>query len=116
MGIEIKALERKVWNETTANSRKRAPTIYAILKDWSSGNPPSNAQVKSFNASHVGVYKAHQATLNRIFNGSIKKYHALMARLYKAVSAIENSASTASSSTCDYQVHLACTILHCWAL
>ncbi|KAG1893092.1 uncharacterized protein F5891DRAFT_986166 [Suillus fuscotomentosus] len=77
--------------------------IYAILKDWSSGNPPSNAQVKSFNASsHVGVYKAHQATLNRIFNGSIKKYHALMARLYKAVSAIENSASTASSSTCDY--------------
>jgi hypothetical protein len=56
------------------------------LKDWSSGNPPSNAQVKSFNASsHVGVYKAHQATLNRIFNGSMKKYHALMARLYKAV-------------------------------
>ncbi|KAG1814457.1 hypothetical protein DFJ58DRAFT_850607, partial [Suillus subalutaceus] len=28
--------------------------IYAILKDWSSGNPPSSAQVKSFNASsHV---------------------------------------------------------------
>ncbi|KAG1894092.1 uncharacterized protein F5891DRAFT_1195652 [Suillus fuscotomentosus] len=101
---KIKALEQKVWNETMANSRKRAPTIYAILKDWSSSNPPSNAQVKSFNASsHVGVYKAHQATLNRIFNGSIKKYHTLMARLYKAVSAIENSASTASSSTCDYQ-------------
>ncbi|KAG1904369.1 uncharacterized protein F5891DRAFT_1207307 [Suillus fuscotomentosus] len=80
-----------------------ATMIYAILKDWSSGNPPSNAQVKSFNASsHVDVYKAHQATLNHIFNGSIKKYHALMARLYKAVSAIENSASTASSSTCDY--------------
>ncbi|KAG1833789.1 hypothetical protein EV424DRAFT_1639922 [Suillus variegatus] len=80
-----------------------ATMIYAILKDWSSGNPPSNAQVKSFNASsHVGVYKAHQATLNRIFSGSIKKYHALMARLYKAVSAIENSASAASSSACDY--------------
>ncbi|KAG1733126.1 hypothetical protein EDB19DRAFT_2041291 [Suillus lakei] len=80
-----------------------ATMIYAILKDWSSGNPPSNAQVKSFNASsHVGVYKAHQATLNRIFEGSMKKYHALMARLYKAVSAIENSASTASSSAGDY--------------
>ncbi|KAG1880032.1 hypothetical protein F4604DRAFT_1922723 [Suillus subluteus] len=80
-----------------------ATMIYAILKDWSSGNPPSNAQVKSFNASsHVGVYKAHQATLTRIFDGSRKKYHALMARLYKAVSAIDSSASTGSSSTCDY--------------
>ncbi|KAG1764354.1 hypothetical protein EDD22DRAFT_884061 [Suillus occidentalis] len=57
-----------------------ATMIYAILKDWSSGNPPSNAQVKSFNASsHVGVYKAHQATLNRIFEGSMKKYHVCFA-------------------------------------
>ncbi|KAG2125889.1 hypothetical protein BD769DRAFT_1668710 [Suillus cothurnatus] len=77
--------------------------IYAILKDWSSGNPPSSAQVKSFNSSfHIGVYKAHQATLTRIFNSSQKKYHALMARLYKAVSTVESSAPTGSSDTCDY--------------
>ncbi|KAG1832912.1 hypothetical protein DFJ58DRAFT_736214 [Suillus subalutaceus] len=80
-----------------------ATMIYAILKDWSSSNPPSNAQVKSFNtSSHVGIYKAHQVTLMLIFDGSRKKYHALMAQLYKAVSAIDNSASTGSSSTCDY--------------
>ncbi|KAG1807484.1 uncharacterized protein BJ212DRAFT_1303447 [Suillus subaureus] len=77
--------------------------IYAILKDWSSSNPPSSAQVKSFNASsHIGVYKAHQATLTCIFDGSRKKYHALMGQLYKAVSAIENLVSTGSSSTCNY--------------
>ncbi|KAG2036761.1 hypothetical protein BDR03DRAFT_982709 [Suillus americanus] len=79
--------------------------IYAILKDWSSGNPPLSAQVKSFNSSfHIGVYKAHQATLTRIFNSSQKKYHALMARLYKAVSTVESSESapTGSSDTCDY--------------
>ncbi|KAG1856598.1 hypothetical protein C8R48DRAFT_776001 [Suillus tomentosus] len=27
---KIKALERKVWNETTANSRKRAPTVTGL--------------------------------------------------------------------------------------
>ncbi|KAG1758608.1 hypothetical protein EDD22DRAFT_956715 [Suillus occidentalis] len=48
-----------------------AMLIYVILRDWSSGNPPSGAQVKSFNSSfHIGVYNAHQATLTCIFNGS----------------------------------------------
>ncbi|KAG1776446.1 hypothetical protein EV702DRAFT_1198145 [Suillus placidus] len=80
-----------------------ATIIHVILKDWSSGNPPSSAQVKSFNASsNIGVYRAHHATLSHIFAGSRKKYHALMARLYKAVSAVENTASTSSLNTCDY--------------
>ncbi|KAG2366132.1 hypothetical protein BDR07DRAFT_1480546 [Suillus spraguei] len=81
-----------------------ATIIYAILKDWSSGNPPSSTQVKSFNASfHINVYKAHQATLSCIFDGSPKKYHVLMAHLYKAVSgAVESSAFTGSLNACDY--------------
>ncbi|KAG1896130.1 uncharacterized protein F5891DRAFT_1175321 [Suillus fuscotomentosus] len=63
-----------------------ATVIYAILMDWRSGNPPSSSQVKSFNATvYISVYKAHEATLTRIFEGGKKKYHALMARLYKAV-------------------------------
>ncbi|KAG1885857.1 uncharacterized protein F5891DRAFT_1178319 [Suillus fuscotomentosus] len=81
-----------------------ATLIYSILKDWSSGNPPSGAQVKSFNSSfHISVYNAHQATLTRIFNGSRKKYHVLMARLYKAVSAVESSEPAGSlDAACDY--------------
>ncbi|KAG2121765.1 hypothetical protein DEU56DRAFT_927242 [Suillus clintonianus] len=80
-----------------------ATLIYAILKDWSSGNPPSSTQVKSFNTSfHISVYRAHQATLTRIFDGSQKKYHVLMARLYKAVSAVESSEPAGSLDTCDY--------------
>ncbi|KAG1879980.1 hypothetical protein F4604DRAFT_1922660 [Suillus subluteus] len=80
-----------------------ATLIYSILKDWSSGNPPSSTQVKSFNSSfYISVYKAHQATLTRIFDGSQKKYHVLMARLYKAVSAVESSEPAGSLDTCDY--------------
>ncbi|KAG1841638.1 hypothetical protein C8R48DRAFT_781351 [Suillus tomentosus] len=63
----------------------------AILMDWRSGNPPSSSQVKSFNATvYISVYKAHEATLTRIFEGGKKKYHALMARLYKAVCVSDN--------------------------
>ncbi|KAG1828747.1 hypothetical protein DFJ58DRAFT_876869 [Suillus subalutaceus] len=62
-----------------------ATMIYAILKDWSSSNPPS-------------MHKSNHS----IPPPTRKKYHALMAQLYKAVSAIDNSASTGSSSTCDY--------------
>ncbi|KAG1760277.1 hypothetical protein EDD22DRAFT_955085 [Suillus occidentalis] len=80
-----------------------ATLIYAILRDWSSGNPPSGAQVKSFNSSfHIGVYNTHQATLTCIFNGSQKKYHVLMVRLYKAVSAVESSEPAGSLDACDY--------------
>ncbi|KAG2145588.1 hypothetical protein BD769DRAFT_1382500 [Suillus cothurnatus] len=68
-----------------------ATVIYAILMDWRSGNPPSSLQVKSFNATiYISVYKAHEATLTRIFEGGKKKYHALMARLYKAVCVSDN--------------------------
>ncbi|KAG1900007.1 uncharacterized protein F5891DRAFT_1173357 [Suillus fuscotomentosus] len=68
-----------------------ATVIYAILMDWRSGNPPSSSQVKSFNATvYISVYKAHEATLTRIFEGGKKKYHALMARLYKAVCVSDN--------------------------
>ncbi|KAG2029853.1 hypothetical protein BDR03DRAFT_1017829 [Suillus americanus] len=59
--------------------------------DWRSGNPPSSSQVKSFNATiYISVYKAHEATLTQIFKGGKKKYHALMARLYKAISVSNN--------------------------
>ncbi|KAG2029429.1 hypothetical protein BDR03DRAFT_1018403 [Suillus americanus] len=68
-----------------------ATIIYAILMDWRSGNPLSSSQVKSFNATiYISVYKAHEATLTRIFEGGKKKYHTLMARLYKAVSVSDN--------------------------
>ncbi|KAG1863041.1 hypothetical protein F4604DRAFT_1929217 [Suillus subluteus] len=80
-----------------------ATLIYSILKDWSSKNPPSSTQVKLFNSSfHISVYKTHQATLTRIFDGSQKKYHVLMARLYKAVSAVESSEPAGSLDTCNY--------------
>ncbi|KAG2037915.1 hypothetical protein BDR03DRAFT_981923 [Suillus americanus] len=68
-----------------------ATIIYVILMDWRSGNPPLSSQVKSFNATiYISVYKAHEATLTRIFEGGKKKYHMLMARLYKAVSVSDN--------------------------
>ncbi|KAG1878249.1 hypothetical protein F4604DRAFT_2001560 [Suillus subluteus] len=81
-----------------------ATITYAILMDWRSGNPPSSSQVKSFNATlHIGVYKAHEATLTRIFECGKKKYHALMARLYKAVSVSQNMLLPAGSlSNFDY--------------
>jgi hypothetical protein len=54
--------------------------------DWRSGNPPSGLQVKSLNATiYISVYKAHEAILPQIFEGGKKKYHMLMAWLYKAV-------------------------------
>ncbi|KAG2131200.1 hypothetical protein BD769DRAFT_1386873 [Suillus cothurnatus] len=81
-----------------------ATITYAILMDWRSGNPPSSSQVKSFNATlHISVYKAHEATLTRIFECGKKKYHALMARLYKAVSVSQNMLLPAGSlSNFDY--------------
>ncbi|KAG1875481.1 hypothetical protein DFJ58DRAFT_721318 [Suillus subalutaceus] len=48
--------------------------------DWMSGNPPSSSQVKSFNDT------LHIATLTRISERGKKKYHVLMAWLFKAVS------------------------------
>lgn len=81
-----------------------ATITYAILMDWRSGNPPSSSQVKCFNATlHISVYKAHEATLTRIFECGKKKYHALMARLYKAVSVSQNMLLPAGSlSNFDY--------------
>ncbi|KAG2124506.1 hypothetical protein BD769DRAFT_1388752 [Suillus cothurnatus] len=81
-----------------------ATITYAILMDWRSGNPPSSSQVKSFNATlHISVYKAHEATLTRIFECGKKKYHALMAQLYKAVSVSQNMLLPAGSlSNFDY--------------
>ncbi|KAG2122522.1 hypothetical protein BD769DRAFT_1670672 [Suillus cothurnatus] len=68
-----------------------ATVIYAILMDWRSGNPPLSSQVKSFNATiYISVYKAHEATLTWIFEGGKKKYHVLMAQLYKAVCVSDN--------------------------
>ncbi|KAG1906256.1 uncharacterized protein F5891DRAFT_1169926 [Suillus fuscotomentosus] len=92
-----KALERKGERLNPYCAKKLcyipmfATVIYAILMDWRSGNPPSSSQVKSFNATvYISVYKAHEATLTRIFEGGKKKYHALMARLYKAVCVSDN--------------------------
>ncbi|KAG2362201.1 hypothetical protein BDR07DRAFT_1376711 [Suillus spraguei] len=64
--------------------------VYVILKDWSSSNLPSSAQVKSFNSSfHISVYKAHQATLTHIFDG-----------IQRSIIAVESSLPTSSLDTC----------------